>query len=79
MKIRHGTIFKGPNLVRSLLICVGVLIGSLPLQAQSGKGSTAGQITRSVFDNTRDPLSGLSASLQLLSKRVSPGVLQIFT
>jgi serine protease Do len=79
MTIFQGTICKHTNLVGSLLICVGVLIGSSPSEAQSSKGSKSVQTKRAALDDSFDPLHEVSESLQLLSKRVGPGVVQIFS
>jgi serine protease Do len=79
MTIFQGTIRKHTNLVGSLLIGVEILIGSSPSEAQSSKGSTSVQTKRPALDNSLDPLLEVSTSLQLLSKRVSPGVVQIFS
>jgi len=54
-------------------------MGFSPLEAQSIKKSPAVQVNRSALDNSPDPLREVSTSLQLLSKRVSPGVVQIFS
>jgi S1-C subfamily serine protease len=75
----QATISRYTHLVGSLLICVGVLTGSSSVQAQSSKRTTSVQAKRSALDNSLDPLHEVSTSLQLLSKRVSPGVVQIFS
>ena len=76
----QGRICKQAKLFGSVVLCLGVLMGSSPLEAQSSKRSTpAAQLKRSALDNSPDPLRDVSTSLQLLSKRVSPGVVQIFS
>src|SRR4029077_15389800 len=41
--------------------------------------STSGQTKHPILDSSFDPLHQVSTSLQLLSKRVSPSVVQIFS
>ena len=79
MKIFQGRVCKQASLIRSVVFCLGVLIASSPLAAQSSKASTSVQTKNSILDNSFDPLLQVSTSLQLLSKRVSPGVVQIFS
>jgi len=74
-----GRICKQTKLFGSVVFCLGVLVGSSPLEAQSSKRLTSVQVKRLALDNSPDPLREVSTSLQLLSKRVSPGVVQIFS
>ena len=70
---------KQISLISAVVFCLGVLIAPSPLGAQSGKASTSVHTKLSVSDNGLDPLHQVSASLEALSKRVSPGVVQIFS
>jgi serine protease Do len=45
---------------------------------QSSKASIPGQTKHPIVDSSVDPLQQISASMESLSKRVSPGVVQIF-
>jgi len=47
--------------------------------AQSGKQTASGQTKHATEDNGVDSLQRLSTSMELLSKRVSPGVVQVFS
>lgn len=67
------------NLIGLVLFCLGLLIASSPLEAQSNEASASVQTKRPTLDNSLDPLHQVSASLQALSKRVSPSVVQIFS
>jgi serine protease Do len=66
-------------LISAVVFCLGVLIAPSPSGAQPGKASTSVQTKLSVLDNGLDSLHQVSASLEALSKRVSPGVVQIFS
>jgi serine protease Do len=66
-------------LISAVVFCLGKLIAPSPSAAQSGKASTSVQAKLPVLDNGIDPLHQVSASLEALSKRVSPGVVQIFS
>jgi serine protease Do len=79
MQIFQGRVCKQISVMSSVVFCLGVLIASSPLGAQSSKASTSIQTKRPILDNSLDPLHQVSTSLQLLSKRVSPGVVQIFS
>src|SRR6476620_7137273 len=79
MKTLQGRLDKHANLISSVVFCIGLLIPSLPLEAQSSKASTSGQTKHPILDSSFDPLHQVSTSLQLLSKRVSPSVVQIFS
>jgi serine protease Do len=70
---------KQTNLISLVLFCLGLLIASSPLEAQSNEASASVQTKRPTLDNSLDPLHQVSASLQALSKRVSPSVVQIFS
>src|ERR1700741_4416720 len=79
MKIFRARICKQETLIRSVVFCLGLFIASSPLRAQSSKASTSVPAKRSALDNSFDPLQQLSTSLQILSKRVRPSVVQIFS
>ena len=79
MKIFQVRACKQTNLISLVLFCMGLVTASSPLEAQSSKDSTVVQSKRSFSDNSFDPLHEVSTSLQLLSKRVSPSVVQIFS
>src|SRR6201987_6563255 len=79
MKIFRASICKQETLIRSVVFCLGLFIASLPLRAQSSKASTSVPAKRSALDNSFDPLQQVSTSLQMLSKRVRPSVVQIFS
>jgi serine protease Do len=70
---------KQINSISSLVFCLGLLIAPSPSGAQSSKPSTSVQTKLPILDNGLDPLHQVSASLEALSKRVSPGVVQIFS
>jgi serine protease Do len=79
MKIFQRRVCKTTGLLGSVVFCVAVLIASSPLAAQSGKASTSVQSKHPILDESLDPLRQVSTSLQSLSKRVSPSVVQIFS
>jgi serine protease Do len=79
MKIFQGRLYKHAGLISSVVFCLGLLISSLPLEAQSIKASTSDQTKHPILDSSFDPLHQVSTSLQMLSKRVSPSVVQIFS
>jgi len=66
----------------SLFLSVGTLV-LLPsfsvTEAQANKQTSSGQTNRAIVDNGTDPLQRFSTSMELLSKRVSPSVVQIFS
>jgi len=67
------------SLFSSVAFCLGLLITSSPLEAQSSKASTSVQTKQPILDSSFDPLHQVSRSLEVLSKRVSPSVVQIFS
>jgi serine protease Do len=79
MTIFRGRVFKRVRLIGSVAFCLGLLITSSPLEAQSSKTSTSAETKRAILDSSFDPLHQVSASLEGLSKRVSPSVVQIFS
>jgi serine protease Do len=79
MKIFQGQAGKQLHRTRSVLFCLGLLVASSPLEAQSNEASASVQTKRPISDDSLDPLHQVSASLQALSKRVSPSVVQIFS
>jgi serine protease Do len=79
MKIFRAKICKQKAPIRSVVFCLGLFIASSPLRAQSSNASTSVPTKRSALDNSFDPLQQVSTSLQMLSKRVKPSVVQIFS
>ena len=79
MTIFRGRASKQVRLIGSVGFCLGLLITSSPLEAQSSKTSTSAETKRAILDSSSDPLHQVSASLEGLSKRVSPSVVQIFS
>jgi S1-C subfamily serine protease len=79
MKIFRARICKQETLIRTVVFCLGLFIAFSPLRAQSSKASTSAPAKRSALDNSFDPLQQVSTSLQMLSKRVRPSVVQIFS
>jgi serine protease Do len=70
------------NMIGSLAFSLGVLIMLVPwsaTEAQSSKQTPSGQAKHANVDNGVDSLQQLSTSMELLSKRVSPSVVQIFS
>jgi serine protease Do len=81
MKIFRRRIRRKANLISSAAFTLSVLINPSSLMAtgkQSSKASTPGQTKHPIVDRSVDPLQQISASMESLSKRVSPGVVQIF-
>jgi serine protease Do len=70
---------KRASLISSVLFCMGLLTSSPPLKAQFSKASTWDQSKRHSSDNSVDSLQQLSTSLEVLSKRVSLSVVQVFS
>ena len=70
------------TMIGSLALSLGVSI-MLPslsaIEAQSKKQTASGQSKHATADKGVDSLQQLSTSMELLSKRVSPSVVQIFT
>src|ERR1700746_1594985 len=79
MKIFRAKICKQKAPIRSVVFCLGLFVASSPLRAQSSNASTSVPTKRSALDNSFDPLQQVSTSLQMLSKRVKPSVVQIFS
>jgi len=79
MTISSGRVSKQVRLIGSVAFCLGLLITSSPLEAQSSKTSTSAETKHPILDSSFDPLHQVSASLEGLSKRVSPSVVQIFS
>lgn len=79
MKAYRETHCKQVRLIVAIILCLDVLITSSPLEAQSNKISTSGQSKHLIVDSNIDPLQQISKSMQELSKRVSPSVVQIFS
>ena len=79
MKIFRARICRQETMIRSVVFCLGLFIASSPLRAQSNKASTSVPTKRSALDNSFDPLQQVSTSLQMLSKRVRPSVVEIYS
>jgi serine protease Do len=79
MTIFKGRISKQIRLISSAAFCLGLLITSSVLEAQSSKASTSAETKHAILDSSFDPLHQVSASLEVLSKRVSRSVVQIFS
>ena len=79
MKIFQRKACKRADLISSVAFCLGLLFASSPLKAQSNKTSISGQIKHPIVDKSVDSLQQISTSMELLSKRVSPSVVQIFS
>jgi serine protease Do len=69
---------KQIKLISHGAFCLGVLFAPLS-SAQSARPSTSVQAKLPIADTGLDPLHQVSASLEALSKRVSRGVVQIFS
>src|SRR5690349_2236456 len=67
------------SLISSVLFCLGLLTSSPPLKAQFSKAATWDQSKHHSSDTSVDSLQQLSTSLEVLSKRVSLSVVQIFS
>ena len=67
------------KLISHVAFCLGVLIAPSLSSAQSTRPSTSVQAKLPIADTGLDPLHQVSASLEALSKRVSRGVVQIFS
>jgi hypothetical protein len=68
--------------IGSLFLSLGalVLLPSLSAtEAQASKQTSSGQTNHAIVDNGVDSLQQFSTSMELLSKRVSPSVVQIFS
>ena len=79
--LQRGICIK-TNMIGSLALSLGVLIILLSLsatEAQSSKQTPSSQTKHAIVDNGVDSLQQLSTSMELLSKRVSPSVVQIFS
>jgi serine protease Do len=79
MKLIQGQICKQASLIIAILFCLGALIAAPPIGAQTSKASAAVRAKQTILDSSSDPLHEVSASLQLLSKRVGASVVQIFS
>lgn len=79
MKNSLRRLCKQTNLICSILFCLGLLISTPLLKAQSSKASTWEQNKHHSSGDSVDSLQQLSASLEVLSKRVSLGVVQVFS
>lgn len=79
MNIFQTRVYKQLKLTSHLALCLGVLIAPSSSRAQSTRPSTSVQAKLPIADTGLDPLHQVSASLEVLSKRVSRGVVQIFS
>ena len=82
MKTFHRGTYMKTNMIGSWALSLGVLIMLPSLSAtgaQSSKQTASGQTSHATEDNGVDSLQQLSTSMELLSKRVSPGVVQVFS
>src|SRR5580692_2407677 len=80
-RLQQGTCIK-TSTIGALAISLGalVLLPSLSAtEAQPSKQTASAQTKHAVVDDAADPLQQLSTSMELLSKRVSPCVVQIFS
>jgi serine protease Do len=82
MKLIQRGVYRKTNAPGVLALSVGVLI-MLPLLspagAQSNKQTASDHTKHATVENRVDSLEQVSASMELLSKRVSPSVVQIFS
>src|ERR1700741_5486744 len=79
--LQRGICIK-TNMIGSVALSLGVRIILLSLsatEAQSSKQTPSSQTKHAIVDNGVDSLQQLSTSMELLSKRVSPSVVQIFS
>src|SRR5271170_1970367 len=70
------------TMIGSLALSLGVLVplpSLLASEAQSSKQTASGQTQHAAADNGVDSLQQFSESMERLSKRVSPSVVQIFS
>ena len=72
-------VYKQIKLTSHVAFCLGVLLATSLSRAQSTKPSTSVQTKLPIVDTGLAPLHQVSASLEALSKRVSRGVVQIFS
>jgi serine protease Do len=79
MKISQHKICKRVGLIGAAVFCLCLVFASSPLHAQSAKSSGSSQTKNSILDAGLDPLQQMSSTLQALSKRVSPSVVQILS
>jgi serine protease Do len=79
--LRRGASIK-INRIASVALALGVLfllLWSSATEAQSSKQTAPGQTEHAIVDNGVDSLQQFSTSMELLSKRVRPSVVQIFS
>src|ERR1700693_2632501 len=82
MKLLQRWTHRKTNVLGSLALSVGVLItlpSLLPAEAQASKQTASDHTKLASADQRVDSLQQLSTSMELLSKRVSPSVVQIFS
>ncbi len=82
MKLLQRGAYRKTNVLGLLALSVGVLIilpSLSPAEAQSSKQAASDHTKHASVENRADSLEQVSASMELLSKRVSPSVVQIFS
>jgi serine protease Do len=79
IKILRTRVCKQANVIGALALCLSLLLATPSLEAQSPESSSSSQTKRSITDVGVDSLEQLSSSLEALSKRVSPSVVQVFS
>jgi serine protease Do len=82
MKLLQRGAYRKTNRLGSLALSLAVLImlpSLSPIEAQSSKQTASSQAENAILENGVDSLEQVSASMELLSKRVSPSVVQIFS
>ena len=77
MKILQTRIDEQAHLMRCLAFCLALALASSSSEAQSTKSSSSNPSKHSIKDSSVDWLQQINTSLQTLSKRISPSVVQI--
>src|ERR1700758_3605393 len=79
MNSSQARVCKQIKLISYGAFCLGVLLAPSLSRPQSNQPSTSVPVKLPIVDTGLDPLHQVSASLEALSKRVSRGVVQIFS
>jgi serine protease Do len=79
MKAFQKEICKRACLTGSAVFCLLLLFTASPSGGQASKTPASGQTKHPTVEKSIDSLQQLSTSMELLSKRVSPSVVQIFS
>ena len=79
MKTFQRRVCKRAYLISSAVFYLGLLFTTSPLGAQASRTPTSGQAKHPIVEKSIDSLQQISTSMQMLSKRVSPSVVQIFS